>query len=96
MAFDSADEESVRRLVEWIVHKIDPRTHVLLTEPGRPSIPKTLRLALLRRGQPLAFDVTEGEWRHAKSAVGRERLARRIGAALGLQPPHQLTGPARG
>jgi hypothetical protein len=95
MVWEQSDEEAVRRLVEWIVRKIDPTTHVLLREPGRPSLPDTLRLALLHSGQAVPFDLTEGEWRQAASAVGRERLARRLGAALGLQPPDQLSGPAR-
>ena len=90
------DEEAVRRLVEWITLRIDASARVLLREPGRPAIPQTLRLAILRGGQALAFDLTEGEWRQAESAVGRERLARRLGATLGLQPPDQLTGPPRG
>ena len=89
-----ADEEAVRRLVEWIVQRIDPATRVLLREPGRPSIPDTLRLALLRSGHAVPLDLTAGEWRLAQSAVGRERIARRVGAALGLQPPDQLTGVA--
>jgi hypothetical protein len=96
MGWDQGDEEeAVRRLVEWIVQKIDPRTDVLLREPGRSSIPHTLRLALVQSGQALPFDVTEGEWRLASSAVGRERIARRLGATLGLQPPDQLSTPAR-
>ena len=89
------DEEAGRRLVEWIVQRIDPGTHVLLREPGRPVIPNTLRLALLQRGQTVPFDLTDAEWSQAASALGRERLARRLGAALGLQPPDQLTGPPR-
>jgi hypothetical protein len=95
MAWDPGDEEAVLRLVEWIVQKIDPATHVLLREPGRASMPNTVRLALLHSGIAVPFDLTEGEWRQARSPVGRERLARRLGAALGLQPPDQLTGPPR-
>ncbi len=95
MSFEQCDEESVRRLVEWILQRIDPNTHVLLREPGRPSVPDTLRLALIHSGQAVPFDLTEGEWRQANSPVGRERLARRLGAALGLQPPDQLTGPPK-
>jgi len=95
MDMQQGDEETVRRLVEWIVQKIDPKTQVLLREPGRQSVPHTLRLALLQSGQAVPFELTEGEWRHAQSAAGRERLARRLGAALGLQPPDQLTGPPR-
>ena len=93
MAGGLTDEEAVRRLIEWIVQRIDPATHVVLREPGRPVVPNTLRLALLQRGQAVPFDLTAGEWDQAGSALGRERLARRIGAALGLQPPDQLTGP---
>ena len=89
------DEEAMRRLVEWIAQKIDPAVRVLLREPGRPALASTLRLAIVRGGLPLAFDVTEGEWRQAGSPVGRERLARRLGATLGLQPPDQLAGPPR-
>ena len=85
----------MRRLVEWIAQKIDPAARVLLREPGRPAIAQTLRLAIVRGGLPVAFDLTEGEWRQASSAVGRERLARRLGATLGLQPPDQLAGPPR-
>ncbi len=95
MDWEEGDEEAVRRLIEWLVQKIDPTTHVLLREPGRPAIPHTLRLALLHSGQTVPFDLTEGEWRQARSAIGRERLARRLGAALGLQPPDQMTGPPR-
>ena len=93
MAPGLTDEEAVRRLIEWIVQRIDPATHVVLREPGRPVIPHTLRLALLQRGHTVPFDLTEGEWDQARSALGRERLARRLGAALGLQPPDQMTGP---
>ncbi len=95
MGWQQADEEAVRRLIEWIARKIDPATRVLLREPGRSSVSDTLRFALVQSGQALPFDVTEGEWRQASSAVGRERLARRLGAALGLQPPDQLSTPAR-
>ena len=93
MAPGLTDEEAVRRLIEWIVQRIDPATHVVLREPGRPVIPHTLRLALLQRGDTVPFDLTESEWDQARSALGRERLARRLGAALGLQPPDQMTGP---
>ena len=89
------DEEAMRRLVEWIAQKIDPAVRVLLREPGRPATARALRLAIIHGGLPLAFDLTEGEWRQARSAVGRERLARRLGATLGLQPPDQLAGPPR-
>ena len=41
------------------------------------------------------FELTHGEIREARSALGRERLARRLGVALGLQPPDQLTSPPR-
>jgi len=95
MESESVDEEAARRLIEAIAHRIDPRTRVLLREPGRPVRPNQLRLALIRRGQTLPFDLTVGEIRDARSALGRERLARRLGAALGLQPPDQLTGPPR-
>jgi hypothetical protein len=95
MDWSQVDEEAARGLIEWIVRKIDPTTHVLLREPGRPSVPKTLRLALLHSGHAVPFDLTEGEWHQARSPLGRERLARRLGAALGLQPPDQLTGPPR-
>jgi len=93
MDWESADEEAVRRLVEAITRRIDPGTRVLLREPGRPLQPDKLRFALLQQGQAVPFDLTAGEWREARSAVGRERLARRLGAALGLQAPDQLTGP---
>ena len=89
MGWDPGDEEAVRHLIEWIVHKIDPETRVLLREPGRSAVPRTLRLALLRGGRAVPFDVSEAEWRQARSAGGRERLARRLGAALGLQPPER-------
>lgn len=87
------DEEAVRRLVEGIVQRIDRTTHVFLREPGRPFLPSTVRLALIHGGLPIPFDLTEDEWRQSSSAVGRERLARRLGAALGLQPPDQISGP---
>ncbi len=95
MTNEQCDEEAVRRLVEWIVQRIDSHAQVLLREPGRRSIPDTLRLALLHSGRVVPFDLTKGEWREARSPVGRERLARRLGAALGLQPPDQMTGPPR-
>jgi hypothetical protein len=94
-SIEQCDEEAVRRLVEWIVQRIDPDTHVLLREPGRRSLPDTLRLALLHSGEAVPFDLTEGEWRQATSPAGRERIARRLGAVLGLQPPDQMTGPPR-
>jgi len=89
------DEEAVRRLVEAIAHRIDPATHVLLREPGRPQHPSIVRFALLQGGQAVAFDLSASEWSDARTAVGRERLARRLGAVLGLQPPDQMTGPPR-
>jgi len=95
MGWEQDEEEAVRRLIEWIVRKIDPSTRVLLREPGRASIPNTLRLALIQSGQALPFDLTEGEWRQARTATGRERIARRLGTSLGLQPPDQLSTPAR-
>jgi hypothetical protein len=93
MDLDGADEEAMRRLIESITRRIDPRTHVLLREPGRPQRPDRVRLALIQHGQAVPFELTVGEWREARSAVGRERLARRLGVALGLQAPDQLTGP---
>ena len=95
MDVETVDEEAARRLIEAITHRIDPRTQVLLREPGRPIRPERLRLALIQRGQTYPFELTVGEIREARSALGRERLARRLGAALGLQPPDQLTGPPR-
>jgi hypothetical protein len=93
MAGDAFDEEAVRRLIESITRRIDPRLHVLLREPGRPVLPHRLRLALIQRGQTLPFELTDSEYFAARSAVGRERLARRLGAALGLEPPDQLASP---
>jgi hypothetical protein len=95
MSADTVDEEVARRLVEAIAHRIDPATQVLLREPGRPFRPNRLRLALIQRGHTYPFELTSCEVRDARSALGRERLARRLGAALGLQPPDQLTGPPR-
>lgn len=95
MSQDVVDEEAVRTLVESITRRIDPHTHVLLREPGRPAAPNRLRLALVQHGHTFPFEVTLVEFRDARSALGRERLARRLGAALGLQPPDQLTGPPR-
>ncbi len=95
MRQDVIDEEAVRILIESITRRIDPSAHVLLREPGRPATPDRLRLVLIEHGQTVPFDVTLGEFREARSALGRERLARRLGAALGLQPPDQLTGPPR-
>ena len=92
---EEVDEEAARRLVEAITHRIDSHTQVLLREPGRPLRRDRLRLALIQRGQTYPFDLTVLEIREARSAVGRERLARRLGAALGLQPPDQLTSPPR-
>ncbi len=89
------DEEAIRSLVESIVRRIDSAARVLLREPGRNSVLDTLRLAVISRGLPMPFDVTAVEWRDASSPVGRERLARRLGATLGLQPPDQLVGPPR-
>ena len=95
MDCDSVDEEAARRLIEAITHRIDPRTQVLLREPGRPFRPNRLRLALIHQGHTYPFELTSGELREARSALGRERLARRLGATLGLEPPDQLTGPPR-
>jgi hypothetical protein len=95
MDADSVDEEAARRLIEAIAHRIDPAAQVYLREPGRSFVPNRLRLALVQHGQAYPFEMTDGELRDARSALGRERLARRIGAALGLQPPDQLTGPPR-
>lgn len=95
MGWEQGDEEAVRCRVERIVRQIDPAARVLLREPGRQTVSDTLRLAILHGGQAVAFEVTAGEWRRAGSAVGRERLARRLGAVLGLQPPDQLSGPPR-
>jgi hypothetical protein len=95
MDSESVDEEAARRLIEAITHRIDPHTQVLLREPGRPFRPNRLRLVLIQLGQTYPFELTAGEIREARTALGRERLARRLGAALGLQPPDQLTGPPR-
>lgn len=95
MKTERVDEEAARRLIEAITHRIDPGTQVLLREPGRPQLPNRLRLALIQQGHTYPFELTTGELREARSALGRERLARRLGAALGLQPPDQLTGPPR-
>jgi hypothetical protein len=91
----TVDEEAARRLVEAISRRIDPHTQVLLREPGRRFLPDRLRLALVQRGHAYPFELSDGEFRDARSALGRERLARRLGAALGLQPPGQLSGPPR-
>lgn len=95
MDTERVDEEAARRLIEAITQRIDPRARVLLREPGRPLLPNRLRLAVIQQGQAYPFELTTGELREARSALGRERLARRLGAALGLQPPDQLTGPPR-
>lgn len=95
MRSEAGHEEDVRSLVERIVAKIDTGARVLLREPGRRSMPETIRLALVRGGQILPFDVSDGDWRRSQSPIGRERLARRLGAALGLQPPDQLVAPPR-
>jgi hypothetical protein len=92
---EHVDEEAVRRLIEAITLRIDPGTQILLREPGRPHRPKWLRLVLIQHGHTYPFELTHGEIREARSALGRERLARRLGAALGLQPPDQLTSPPR-
>lgn len=92
---DSVDEEAARRLIEAITHRIDPRAQVLLREPGRRVRPDQLRLALIQHGQTFPFELSTGEIREARTPLGRERLARRLGAALGLQPPDQLTSPPR-
>ena len=63
---------------------------MLLREPGRPQLPNRLRLALIQQGHTYPFELTTGELREARSPLGRERLARRLGAALG--PP--AAGPA--
>ncbi len=95
MDWESVDEEAARRLIESITRRIDPRAQVLLREPGRRALASSVRLALIQRGHTFPFDLTVGELKDARSALGRERLARRLGAALGLQPPDQLTGPPR-
>jgi hypothetical protein len=93
MSLAVMDEDAVRRLIESITRRIDSGTHVLLREPGRPFQPGVLRLALIQHGQAVPFEVSAVEWREARTAVGRERLARRLGVALGLQPPDQMSGP---
>ena len=95
MDLESVDEEAARRLVESITRRIDPHAQVLLREPGRRSLLHGLQLALVQQGHAYPFDLTVRELQDARSAVGRERLARRLGAALGLQPPDQMTGPPR-
>ena len=95
MDTERVDEEAARRLIEAITQRIDPRAQVLLREPGRPLLANRLRLAVIQQGHTYPFELTTGELREARSALGRERLARRLGAALGLQPPDQLTGPPR-
>ena len=95
METNRVDEEAARRLIDAITQRIDPRARVLLREPGRPLQPNRLRLAVIQQGHTYPFELTTGELREARSALGRERLARRLGAALGLQPPDQLTGPPR-
>ena len=95
MDTERVDEEAARRLVEGITQRIDPRAQVLLREPGRPQRPNRLRLALIQHGHIFPFELTTGELKEARSPLGRERIARRLGAALGLQPPDQLTGPPR-
>lgn len=95
MRSQAGHEEDVRSLVERIVAKIDSGARVLLREPGRRSMTETTRLALIQDGHILPFDVSDGDWRSSQSPVGRERLARRLGATLGLQPPDQLVAPPR-
>jgi hypothetical protein len=95
MDSEAVDEEAARRLIEAITRRIDPQTQVLLREPGRRFLPNRLRMALVQRGHAYPFELSDGEFREASSPLGRERLARRLGAALGLQPPDQLTGPPR-
>jgi hypothetical protein len=92
---ETVDEEAARRLVESITRRIDPHAQVLLREPGRRSLANRVQMALLQQGHAYPLEVTVAELHDARSAVGRERLARRLGAALGLQPPDQLTGPPR-
>lgn len=92
---ETVDEEAARRLVESITRRIDPHAQVLLREPGRRSLANRLQLALIQQGHAYPFDLTIVELHDARSALGRERLARRLGAALGLQPPDQMTGPPR-
>jgi hypothetical protein len=95
MHSEPVDEETARRLVEAITRRIDPHAQVLLREPGRRFVPDRLRLALVQQGHAYPFELSDGEFREARSAVGRERLARRLGAALGLQPPDQMASPPR-
>lgn len=92
---ETVDEEAARRLVESITRRIDPHAQVLLREPGRRSLANRVQMALLQQGHAYPLELTVAELHDARSAVGRERLARRLGAALGLQPPDQLTGPPR-
>jgi hypothetical protein len=95
MDLETVDEEAARRLVESITRRIDPHAQVLLREPGRRSLANRLQLAVVQQGHAYPFDLSMMELHDARSAVGRERLARRLGATLGLQPPDQLTGPPR-
>ena len=92
---ETVDEEAARRLVESITRRIDPHAQVLLREPGRRSLANRVQMALLQQGHAYPLELTVAELHDARSAVGRERLARRLGAALGLQPPDQLTGLPR-
>lgn len=92
---DTVDEEAARRLVESITRRIDPRAQVLLREPGRRSLANRVQMALVQQGHAFPFELTVAELHDGRSALGRERLARRLGAALGLQPPDQMTGPPR-
>jgi hypothetical protein len=87
------EDEEARRVVEAVLQRIDLSTDVMLLEPGRHPIAGTVRMVLMYHGQHLPFNATLDECTKAETPVGRERLARRLGAALGLQSPDQMTGP---
>ena len=67
MDLEATDEEAVRRLIESITRRIDPRTHVLLREPGRPQRPDRVRLALIQQGLAVPFELSVGEWRDGRN-----------------------------
>ncbi|MFN8521779.1 MAG: hypothetical protein U0821_01570 [Chloroflexota bacterium] len=96
MDWRTGEDDAARRDVEEIVRQIDTSARVELREPGRSTVAASTRLVLVSHGAIVPFDVTAEEVRSTSSAIGRERLARRLGAALGLQPPDQMSAPPHG
>jgi hypothetical protein len=81
------EEEEAGRFLEQVASRIDPGIRVLLPSAAGSSAPGAFRFVLLREGHPVLFTLTAEEWRRAQAGSGLEQLVRRIGLAVGLEPP---------